>query len=122
MWVWQITLALGFPHGFDISPKVIERRRDFFLARGEVFVQSFPARSKPFVEMQVLDLQCQTAVYIIHGQSSRRRVFGLHNVEEVGIGVFVKESKVRSLGPRIYPIEVEIRSGIAFDIGVVGVR
>lgn len=66
-----------------------------------------------------MDLQSQTAVYIIHGQAPRGGMFRLHDIEEVGIGIFVEERKIRRLSPCIYPFEVEIRGGVAFDVGIV---
>ena len=33
----------------------------------------------------------------------------------------IEKRKIRSPGPRVYPIEVKIHGGIAFDVGVMGI-
>ena len=67
--------------------------------------------------MQRLDLQRQTALYVLETEVSGCGMSRLDNVEEVGVGVRVKECKVRGLTPRMDEVRVEVGDWIAIDCG-----
>ena len=67
--------------------------------------------------MQRLDLQRETALYVFEAEISRGGMARLDDVEEVGVGVSVKECKVGGLTPCVNEVWVEVDGGIPFDCG-----
>ena len=65
--------------------------------------------------MQCLDLQRETALYILEAEVSSCGMARLDNVEEVGVRVRVKECKVRGLTPCVDEVWVEVDGWIAID-------
>ena len=50
--VFFIPFPLGFSHDFNVSPQVVECRRDLFLPNGKLLSNNFPAILNSFVKMQ----------------------------------------------------------------------
>ena len=67
--------------------------------------------------MQCLDLQRETALYVLEAEVSGCGMAWLDNVEEVGVGVRVEERKVGGLTPCVDEVRVEVEGGIALDCG-----
>lgn len=85
------------------------------MAGCEMLVQCFSACCYPLVEMQRLDLQRETALYVLEAEVSGRGMARLDDVEEVGVGVGVKDCKVGGLAPGVDEVEVEVDGRITFD-------
>ena len=109
--------ALGFSHRFDVGPEVGEGGGDLFVAGCEMLVQGLFARRQSVVEMQGLDLQRETALYVLEAEIAGCGMAGLDDVEEVGVGVGVEECKVGGLTPCVDEVGVEVDGRIAFDRG-----
>ena len=67
--------------------------------------------------MQRLDLQRKTSLYILEAEITSCGMARLDDVEEVGVGVRVKECEVGSLAPTVDEVWVEVDGWVAFDCG-----
>ena len=67
--------------------------------------------------MQCLDLQRETALYVLEAEISCCGMARLDDVEEVGVGVRVKECKVGGLAPVVDEVWVEVDRWVTFDCG-----
>lgn len=87
------------------------------MAGREVLVQCVSARCYPLVEMERLNLQRDTALYVLEAEVSGRGMARLDDVEEVGVGVGVEDRKVGRLAPCVDEVEVEVDGRVTFDCG-----
>ena len=67
--------------------------------------------------MQRLDLQRQTALYVLEAEVPGGGVARLDDVEEVRVGVGVEDCKVGGLTPCVDEVGVEVDGWITFDCG-----
>ena len=82
-----------------------------------MLVQRFFARCQPVVEVQRLDLQRETPLYVFEAEVSSCGVARLDDVEEVGVGMRVEEREVGGLAPGVDEVGVVVARRVAFDCG-----
>ena len=87
------SFALCFTHGFDVVSYFCESGGDFFLARGEMFVECVSGGGESVVEMEGLDLEGDLALDVFEAEFAGGGVTGLDEVKEVAVGVVVEEGE-----------------------------
>lgn len=78
-----------------------------------MFAKRFLAVSKALVEVQRLDLSIESALHILHCQTTATRVLGDNDVEEMLVRVLVEDAKVFRPKPGVDEFTVEFGRWIA---------